>query len=198
MYGQPVPVHIPYIPGDSIVEAVDRSLQAREAAIKLLRFHLHRAHHRMKQQENKGCSDKQFQVGNFVYVKLQPYRQKIIANRACLKLSAKYFGPYKVDAKVGTVAYKLELSGEARVHLTFHVSQLKKHVGHATTQSQLPLLDTDGLISKEPIVILDRRMIKRRGRPCTEVLVHWSNCFLEDATWENFYDLQQTYPLFNP
>ena len=71
----------------------------------------------MKQQENKGRSDKQFQVGDFVYVKLQPYRQKIIANRACLKLSAKYFGPYKVDAKVGTVAYKLELSAEARFTL---------------------------------------------------------------------------------
>ena len=198
VYGQPVPVHIPYIPGDSIVEAVDRSLQAREAAIKLLRFHLHRAQHRMKQQEDKGRSDRQFQVGDLVYVKLQPYRQKTVANRACLKLSAKYFGPYRVCAKVGTVAYKLELPTGARVHPTFHVSQLKQHVGHATTQSQLPLLDADGIIAKEPIAILDRRMNKRRGRLCTEVLVQWSNCFPKNATWENFYDLQKSYPLFNP
>ena len=100
VYGQPALVHLPYILGDSIVEVVDRSLQTREAAIKLLRFHLLRAQNRMKQQEDKGRSDRNFQVGDLVYVKLQPYRQKTIANRACLKLSAKYFGPYKVCAKV--------------------------------------------------------------------------------------------------
>ena len=40
VYGQPAPVHLPYFPGDSKVEAIDRSLQAREAAIKLFKFHL--------------------------------------------------------------------------------------------------------------------------------------------------------------
>ena len=198
VYGQPAPVHLPYLPGDSMVEAVDRSLQTREAAIKLLRFHLLRAQNRMKQQEDKGRSDRQFQVGDLVYVKLQPYRQKTVANRLCLKLAAKYFGPYKVLAKIGSVAYKLELPAGAKVHPTFHVSQLKKHVGKATTQYQLPLMDADGMLAKEPVAILDRRMNKCRGRVCTEVLVRWSNCFPEDSTWENYYDLQKAYPLFNP
>ena len=49
VYGQPAPVHLPYFPGDSKVASVDRSLQAREAAIKLLKFYLERARHRMKQ-----------------------------------------------------------------------------------------------------------------------------------------------------
>ena len=40
VYGQTPPLHKPYFPGDSKVEAVDRSLQVREAAIKLLNFHL--------------------------------------------------------------------------------------------------------------------------------------------------------------
>ena len=39
------------------------------------------------------------------------------------------------------------------------------------TQFQLPLLDTDGVLTKEPITLLDRRMVKRRGRAVTEVLV---------------------------
>lgn len=50
VYGQPPPLHMPYPPGDSKVGAVDRSLQAREAAIQLLKFHLKRAQDRMKQQ----------------------------------------------------------------------------------------------------------------------------------------------------
>ena len=70
VYGQPAPVYLPYFPGDSNVEAIDRSLQTREAAIKLLKFHLGRAQHRMKVQADKGRSDRVFQIGDFVYVKL--------------------------------------------------------------------------------------------------------------------------------
>ena len=40
MYGQAPPFHLPYLLGDSKVEAVDKSLQAREATINLLKFHL--------------------------------------------------------------------------------------------------------------------------------------------------------------
>ena len=71
-------------------------------------------------------------------------------------------------------------------------------MGKHSVQSELPLLDVDGVLSKEPIAILDRRINKRKGRAITEVLVQWSNCFLEDATWECFYDLQYQFPFFNP
>ncbi|GKC42319.1 hypothetical protein Tco_1060041, partial [Tanacetum coccineum] len=43
------------------------------------------------------------------------------------KLNLRYVGPFKVLEKVGSVAYKLELSEElSRVHNTFHVSNMKK------------------------------------------------------------------------
>lgn len=35
--GQPPPLHLPYIPGESKVEVVDRILQDREAALALLK-----------------------------------------------------------------------------------------------------------------------------------------------------------------
>ena len=37
------------------------------------------------------------------------------------KLSPKYYGPYKVLQKIGTMAYKLELPASSQVHQVFHV-----------------------------------------------------------------------------
>ena len=47
VYGQPAPSHLPYLPGESSVLAVDRSLQARQAATKMLKFYLLRAQNRI-------------------------------------------------------------------------------------------------------------------------------------------------------
>ena len=198
VYGQPAPVHMPYFPGDSRVAVVDRSLQAREAAIKLLQFYLTRAVHRMKQHADRKRTDRQFQVGDMVYLKLQPYRQKSVVNRLCLKLSAKFFGPYKVLERIGSVAYKLDLPAGSRIHPVFHISQLKQHVGHLNVQSQLPYLDLDGVLVKEPVQILDRRMKRGGNVAVSEVLVRWHNTFPEDATWENWTAFHRDYPDFNP
>ena len=59
---------------------MDRSLQAREAGIKLLKFYLRRAQNRMKQLADKKRSDRQFDVHDMVYVKLQMYRQSFVVN----------------------------------------------------------------------------------------------------------------------
>ena len=105
------------------MEVVDRRLKTREAAIQMLKFYLKWAQNRMRR------FDRSFEVGDLVYVKLQPYRQTTIANRKCLKLSAHLFGPYVILEKIGLVAYKLILPDGSRIHPVFHISQLKKHVG---------------------------------------------------------------------
>ena len=74
VYGQKPPTHVSYMAGDSHVEAVDRTLSAREAAISLLQFHMERAQHRMKMYADKGRSDREFAVGDWVLLKLQPHR----------------------------------------------------------------------------------------------------------------------------
>ncbi|GKC84606.1 retrotransposable element Tf2 [Tanacetum coccineum] len=76
VYGQPPPTYVPYESGDSLVEYVDRSLQAREHTIQQLKFYLQRAQDRMRNLVNKHGTDRQFEVGVWVYVKLQPHRQK--------------------------------------------------------------------------------------------------------------------------
>lgn len=74
-YGQTPPIHTSYIPGDSAVDVVDRTLKAREEAIKLLQFHLKRAQDRMQSLANRQRTDREFKVGMWVYLKLQPHRQ---------------------------------------------------------------------------------------------------------------------------
>ena len=44
--------------------------------------------------------DDQFQIGDLVLVKLQPYRQVLVANILSHKFSARYFGPFKVLKKI--------------------------------------------------------------------------------------------------
>jgi hypothetical protein len=55
---------------------------------------------------DKKRSERSFQIGDMVYLRLQPYVQASLAPRSHHKLCLKYFGPYEALAKVGTVAYK--------------------------------------------------------------------------------------------
>ncbi|KAJ7960281.1 Ty3/gypsy retrotransposon protein [Quillaja saponaria] len=148
VYGQPPPVHLPYLAGDSNIDSVDRSLTAREEALKMLKFHLSRAQQRMKAQADKHRSDSYFQVGDKVYLKLQPYRQQYVVSRANMKLCHKYCGPFVIVQKIGAVAYKLLLPATARIHPVFHVSQLKKTIGNHPVLTSLPRVDDDGLLLK--------------------------------------------------
>ena len=51
------------------------------------------------------------------------YKQTSVAIKRNLKLAAKYYGPYQVVAKVGAVAYKLQLPLFARIDLVFHIPE---------------------------------------------------------------------------
>ena len=72
------------------------------------------------------------------------------------KLSPKYYGPYKVLQKIGSMDYKLELLASSRVHPVFHVSCLKKVIGDKIpVQTMLPELDEEGKVILEPEEITD-------------------------------------------
>lgn len=72
MYGEPPHVHRPYLPVSCMVEAVDRSLQQREKILQLLKENLAKAQNRMTQLANKKRSERSFETGDWVYLKLKP------------------------------------------------------------------------------------------------------------------------------
>lgn len=196
LYGQKPLLHVPYQAGEAVSEMVDRSLAAREAMVQLLKFHILRAQQRMKDLADKHRSDRSFEVGDWVYLKLQPYRQVSVATRPFNKLAAKYYGPYPIDAKVGVVAYKLLLPPDVLTHHTFHVSQLKMCHEVPVVINHPPVFHFTSPYCPLPEEVLAKRMVKKGNKVVMQVLVKWTDIDPAQATWEYLLELQHRFPTF--
>ncbi|KAL9421536.1 hypothetical protein AB3S75_033916 [Citrus x aurantiifolia] len=153
----------------------------------------------MKTQADHHRREVVFTVGDYVYLKLQPYRQKSVAFRSSLKLAPRYFGPYRILERIGPVAYKLALPAGSQIHNVFHVSLLKKFVGHVPPAvMELPPVSADtSTILPQPECVLDKRIIRKGTyRPKIEILVKWAGAPREDATWEDQRRFLKSYPKF--
>lgn len=152
----------------------------------------------MKQTAYAKRRDISFEVGDWVYLRLQPYRQHTIFRRTSQKLSSRYYGPFQIEARIGPVAHRLKLPEGSRVHSVFHVSLLKKRLGSDTPVSgTIPPLRANGLLRLTPEKVLDIRHLTILGSNTRETLVQWQNLPLEDATWEDIHQLQQSFPSLN-
>ncbi|RVX07116.1 Transposon Ty3-I Gag-Pol polyprotein [Vitis vinifera] len=81
VYGREPPNLLSYVPGTSKVEAVDNMLQARDKVVKDLRCQLQQAQARMKTAYDQGRVEREFVVGDWVYLRLRPYRQTSLSLR---------------------------------------------------------------------------------------------------------------------
>ncbi|GJW48138.1 hypothetical protein Tco_0079784 [Tanacetum coccineum] len=104
----------------------------------------------------------EFKVGDRVMLKVSSWKGVVRFGKQG-KLNPRYVRPFKVLAKPGKVAYRLELPQElSRVYHTFHVSNLKKC--YADEPLVMPLegihVDDKPQFVEEPIEIMERE-IKR-------------------------------------
>ncbi|GJZ91648.1 putative reverse transcriptase domain-containing protein [Tanacetum coccineum] len=84
------------------------------------------AHSRQKSYAYRRAKPLEFEVGDMVLLKVSPWKGAMHFGKH-EKLSPYYIGPFKILARVGHVAYTLELPEELKgIHSTFHVSNLKK------------------------------------------------------------------------
>lgn len=157
-----------------------------------VRRHLLRAQQRMKAQADKRRSERSFNVGDSVYLKLQPYVQSSLAPRAHLKLSFRYYGPYTVLERIGPVAYKLALPPSSSIHPVFHVSLLKP--APSTKYTVVPTLPDYDDDLQVPEAVLQRRLHSRHDGAVPQVLVKWSGLDESLSTWEDEEALRQQFP----
>jgi hypothetical protein len=121
-----------------------------------------------------------------------------VERRVSQKLSPRFYGPFEVQERIGSVAYKLKLSPGAKIHPVFHVSLLKKKLGtNNTCYPHLPPVVDPSNPRWFPAKILARGLFKRGNAPVTKWLIQWMGAAAEDATWELASDILLRYPDFN-
>ncbi|WMV29710.1 hypothetical protein MTR67_023095 [Solanum verrucosum] len=154
--------------------------------IRLIRERFRTAQSRQKSYANVRRRDLEFDVLDWVYLKISPMKGEMSS----------------VTGSVATLTYELDLPNElASVHSIFHVSMLKKCVGDPT--SIVPL---EGLGVKEKIFyeevsieILDRQVKKLRNKEVSSLQVLWRSHLVKGATLEAEADMMSRYPhLFSP
>jgi hypothetical protein len=92
-----------------VVPDLEEWIQSCNTMLKHIQHNLNRARKHMKHQSDKHRQERSFDVGDWVYIKLQPHVQQSVTCGTNQKLSYKYFGPYLIIQKIGHVAYKLQL-----------------------------------------------------------------------------------------
>jgi hypothetical protein len=142
--------------------------------LKTLQNNLLQAQERMKKFAHTNPTERTFELSDFVYLKMQPYRETSLGLHISLKLTSKWYGPFLILQKIGKVAYRLQLPSDAQIHDVFHVNQLKKHLGkHAIPNPKLPLVTFDGKVKMTPKAILQRRKISRSAGEYDVVVSQW-------------------------
>lgn len=173
LYGRDPP---PIIKGPAIlssVEAVNVQVGQCDTILDQLHHHLKQAQQRMKRQADKRRRDVQLAEGDWVYLKVTPYRWHSLAKCRNEKFSPRFYGPFQVQQRVGSVAYRLDLPEGSKIHPIFHVSKLKKAVPAAYQSQPLPPALTASWELQPQIEDLLQLRYDKKGS--VEALVKWAH-----------------------
>lgn len=177
---------------DVIQQAVDK--------VKLIQERLLAAQSRQKSYADNRRRDLEFQIGDWVFLKVSPMRGVMRFGRKG-KLSPRYIGPYQIVRRIGKVAYELDLPSDLEaVHPVFHVSMLRKCIGDPSRVFPVDDIQVTEELSYEekPVAILDRQVRRLRTKDVASVKVLWQNNNREEMTWEAEDEMKNKYPYLFP
>jgi len=120
-------------------------IQESQDILRALKDNMATAQNQQKLYADRSRVERQFELGDLVYLRLQPHRQLSLKQKVAEKLKPRFYGPYRVIRRIGQVAYELELPQGSKIHNVFHVSCLKKALGQqVTVTDELPPTDDEG------------------------------------------------------
>ncbi|GJV34317.1 putative reverse transcriptase domain-containing protein [Tanacetum coccineum] len=173
---------------ESIHETTEKIIQIKKR--------IQAARDRQKSYADRRRNPLEFEVGDKVMLEVSPWKWVIRFGKQ-EKLNPLYIGPFKILAKVGTVAYRLELPEQlSRVHSTFHVSNLKKCFSDEPLAIPLDEIQIDDKINfiEEPIEIMDREDKRLKQSRIPIVKVHWNSRRGPEFTWECEDQIKKKHP----
>nr|GEZ36626.1 putative reverse transcriptase domain-containing protein [Tanacetum cinerariifolium] len=185
-----------------LAEVGDRQLTGPEIIHEItekiiqIKSHIQAARDRQKSYADVRRKPLEFQVGDKVMLKVSPWKGVICFGKRG-KLNPRYIGPFNILAKVGTVAYRLELPEQlSRVHSTFHVSKLKKCMADEPLAIPMDEIHVDDKLNfiEEPIEIMDREVKRLKHSRIPIVKVRWNSKRGPEFTWEREDQMQKKYP----
>ncbi|GJX69062.1 putative reverse transcriptase domain-containing protein [Tanacetum coccineum] len=171
-------------------------IQETTEKVVLIKQRMQAAQDRQKSYADRKRKPMEFEVGDRVMLKVSPWKGVVRFGKRG-KLNPRYVGPFKVLAKVGKVAYKLELPQElSRVHHTFHVSNLKKCYSDEPLVMPLKGVHIDDTLQfvEEPVEIMEREIKRLKRSRIPLVKVRWNSRRGPEFTWEREDSFKEKYP----
>ncbi|GJU90027.1 putative reverse transcriptase domain-containing protein [Tanacetum coccineum] len=154
------------------------------------------ARSRQKSYADKRAKPLEFEVGDMVLLKVSPWKGVVRFGKR-KKLSPRYIGPFKILARVGPVAYTLELPEELKgIHSTFHVSNLKKCLAEGDIVVPMDEIQLDDKLHmiEEPVEVVDREVKRLKQSRIPIVKVRWNSQRGPEFTWEREDQIKKKYP----
>ncbi|GKC20221.1 putative reverse transcriptase domain-containing protein, partial [Tanacetum coccineum] len=143
-----------------------------------------------KSYVDKRAKPLEFEVSDMVLLKVSPWKGALATSSKEFpfylhfgkngKLSPRYIGPFKILARVGPVAYTLELPEELKgIQSTFHVSNLKKCLaeGDIIVPTDEIQLDDKLHTIEEPVEVVNREV--KRVKNLIKVRITYCQSLLE-------------------
>jgi hypothetical protein len=194
LYGTKYKTSLNWIePGERRFYEIDFVDEA-EKKVRIIQQNMKAAQSRQKSYANKRRRPLEFQVGDYVYLKVTPMKKKRFGIKK--KLATRFIGPYRIMEKKGPMTYKLQLpEAMGSIFPVFHVSSLKKclRVPEERIEPQGIQIKSDLEYREQPVRVLNTKDRVTRNKVVRTYKIQWSHNDDGDTTWKTGEYLQNAY-----